>query len=273
MFTGIVQGIAQVARITDKDGLRSFTLDFPDGFCRDLEIGASVACDGDCLTVTALDGDHRAEFDVMLQSLNLTTLGQLGVGGRLELESYQPLTNGTEFTAAGWNPADGRLYVGSGTTLRTYDYTTNTRGSAIAIGGLVSGGIGSLPQPAVGWPAFISLILIYFSMSYLLIGATFLGIGAHASTAREVQILSMPVTMAQLVLFGFASLAVGRPNSSEAISSATVAAIAAPTTTPPMIGVAARDATVTTIRADVAPSAWRMPKSRRVCWTVCDSTA
>jgi ABC-2 type transport system permease protein len=91
---------------------------------------------------------------------------------------------------------------------------------AIAIGGLVSGGVGSLPQPAVGWPAFITLILVYFSMSYLLIGATFLGIGAHASTAREVQILSMPVTMAQLVLFGFASLAVGRPNSSEAIAAA-----------------------------------------------------
>ena len=91
---------------------------------------------------------------------------------------------------------------------------------AVAIGGLVSGGVGSLPQPAVGWPAFITLILVYFSMSYLLIGATFLGIGAHASTAREVQILSMPVTMAQLVLFGFASLAVGRPNSSEAIAAA-----------------------------------------------------
>ncbi|MGN7873945.1 riboflavin synthase subunit alpha [Roseateles sp. 22389] len=86
MFTGIVQGIARVARITDKEGLRSFTLDFPDGFCRDLEIGASVACDGVCLTVTALDGDHRADFDVMLQSLNLTTLGRLGVGGRLNVE-------------------------------------------------------------------------------------------------------------------------------------------------------------------------------------------
>jgi ABC-2 type transport system permease protein len=89
---------------------------------------------------------------------------------------------------------------------------------AIAIASLASGGVGALPQPAVGWPAFIALILIYFSMSYLLIGATFLGIGAHASTAREVQILSMPVTMAQLVLFGFASLAVGRPNSTEAIA-------------------------------------------------------
>jgi ABC-2 type transport system permease protein len=90
----------------------------------------------------------------------------------------------------------------------------------IAIAALSTGGVGGLPQPAVGWLAFIALILVYFSMSYLLIGATFLGIGAHASTAREVQILSMPVTMAQLVLFGFASLAVGQPNSPEAIAAA-----------------------------------------------------
>lgn len=86
MFTGIVQGIAQVANLADKEGLRSFTLDFPDGFCQDLEIGASVACDGVCLTVTALRGDHQADFDVMQQSLNLTTLGQLAPGSRLNVE-------------------------------------------------------------------------------------------------------------------------------------------------------------------------------------------
>jgi len=95
-----------------------------------------------------------------------------------------------------------------------------TVGGAILVANLASGGIDALPVPAVGWPTFFALILIYFSMSYLLIGATFLGIGAQASTAREVQILSMPVTMAQLVLFGFASLAVGQPNSGMAIAAA-----------------------------------------------------
>ncbi len=86
MFTGIVQGIASVHRITDKEGLRSFTLEFPKGFCEGLEIGASVACDGVCLTVTELRGDTQADFDVMQQSLNLTTLGQLGEGGHLNVE-------------------------------------------------------------------------------------------------------------------------------------------------------------------------------------------
>ena len=89
-----------------------------------------------------------------------------------------------------------------------------------AIGIWGNGGLAALPAPAVGWPAFIALVLVYFSMSYLLIGATFLGIGAQASTAREVQILSMPVTMGQVVLFGFAAIGVGRPHSPEAIAAA-----------------------------------------------------
>ena len=85
---------------------------------------------------------------------------------------------------------------------------------------LPEGGVSTLATPAVGWPAFLILVLVYFSMSYLLIGATFLGIGAQASTVREVQTLSMPVTMGQVVLFGFAAIGVGRPMSTEAIAAA-----------------------------------------------------
>ncbi|MEY4753300.1 MAG: hypothetical protein RJA44_975 [Pseudomonadota bacterium] len=86
MFTGIVQAVASVAAITDRPGLRSFTLQFPPGFLQDQDIGASVACDGVCLTVTAHRGADQADFDVMQQSLNLTTLGSLQVGSRLNVE-------------------------------------------------------------------------------------------------------------------------------------------------------------------------------------------
>jgi len=86
MFTGIVQGLAQVAAISDRPGLRSFELAFPAGFDRGLEIGASVACDGVCLTVTGLPAPGRAHFDVMQQSLGLTTLGALAVGDVLNVE-------------------------------------------------------------------------------------------------------------------------------------------------------------------------------------------
>jgi ABC-2 type transport system permease protein len=63
------------------------------------------------------------------------------------------------------------------------------------------------PTPAVGWPMFMGLCFTYFIMAYLMLGALFLGIGAMAATVREVQTISMPVTMAQLINFFFASYA------------------------------------------------------------------
>ncbi len=65
----------------------------------------------------------------------------------------------------------------------------------------------SYPMPAVGWPMFVALCFTYFIMAYLMLGALFLGIGAMAATVREVQTISMPVTMAQLINFFFASYA------------------------------------------------------------------
>ncbi len=73
MFTGIVQAVATVAAVTDRPGLRSFMLSFPPGFLADQTVGASVACDGVCLTVTRHESQDRAEFDVMQQSLALMT--------------------------------------------------------------------------------------------------------------------------------------------------------------------------------------------------------
>jgi riboflavin synthase len=86
MFTGIVQAVATVSALTDKPGLRSFTLAFPRGFCDELQIGASVSVDGVCLTVTERVGEDAANFDVMQQSLALTTLGSLKPGDRINVE-------------------------------------------------------------------------------------------------------------------------------------------------------------------------------------------
>jgi riboflavin synthase len=86
MFTGIVQGIATVSALVERPGLRSFTLAFPPGFCDGLAIGASVAVDGTCLTVTELHGEQVASFDVMQQSLALTTLSTLREGSAINVE-------------------------------------------------------------------------------------------------------------------------------------------------------------------------------------------
>jgi len=84
-----------------------------------------------------------------------------------------------------------------------------------------------LPAPAVGWPLFIALGVIYFAMAYLLLGALFLTIGAMASTVREVQTLSMPVTMLQLMVFFLAAYTINHPG-----SGMEMAAIAFPLSSP-----------------------------------------
>ena len=86
MFTGIVQGVASIAQLVDRPGLRSFRLQLPRGSSEGLAIGASVAVDGVCLTVTALQGENEADFDVMQQSLTLTTLAALREGSRVNVE-------------------------------------------------------------------------------------------------------------------------------------------------------------------------------------------
>jgi ABC-2 type transport system permease protein len=70
-----------------------------------------------------------------------------------------------------------------------------------------------LPPPAVGWPVFLALGVIYFAAAYLLLGSVFLAIGSLATTVREVQTLSMPVTMMQLMVFFLASYAMTQPGS------------------------------------------------------------
>lgn len=77
MFTGIVQAVATLKKVTDHQGIRSFDIAFPEGFCHEIEIGASVAIDGVCLTVTEIVSAHILRFDVMLKSLQITTLSEV----------------------------------------------------------------------------------------------------------------------------------------------------------------------------------------------------
>lgn len=67
--------------------------------------------------------------------------------------------------------------------------------------------------PAVGLPIFALLFFAYFVMAYMLLGAVFLGIGAQASTQRELQMLSLPITIFQVAMFGFAAAAAASPDS------------------------------------------------------------
>lgn len=85
MFTGIVQGIASVEALTQKPGLTTLSVRFPADRVEQVSIGASVALNGTCLTVTGQDGDCLS-FDAMQETLFRTTLGQLRTGDRVNFE-------------------------------------------------------------------------------------------------------------------------------------------------------------------------------------------
>ena len=53
--------------------------------------------------------------------------------GKLSVESFQPLPSSANDTAAAWNVANGKLYVGYDTSLRTYHYGTNTLGPVFGV--------------------------------------------------------------------------------------------------------------------------------------------
>jgi ABC-2 type transport system permease protein len=67
-------------------------------------------------------------------------------------------------------------------------------------------------QPALGWPTFVLLFCLYFTMAYLLLGSVFLAIGAQASTIREIQMLSLPITFTQVGMFALASAGAAHPD-------------------------------------------------------------
>jgi ABC-2 type transport system permease protein len=92
--------------------------------------------------------------------------------------------------------------------------------------------------------------VVYFGAGYLLLGSVFLAIGSLATTVREVQTLSMPVTMMQLMVFFLASYAMTQPG-----SSAELFALAFPFSSP--FAMMARAALEPTVWTHLAAIAWQ----------------
>lgn len=94
MFTGIIEGRGVVLELlsdpeNDSAVLRIQTQDTKENPTSDvvhgLELGASIAVDGVCLTATRIDGS-AVSLDVMGETLQRTTLGELAAGSLVNLE-------------------------------------------------------------------------------------------------------------------------------------------------------------------------------------------
>jgi len=92
MFTGIIQATGRVTRSEPRGGDLRLGIVAPDLDTSDVALGDSVAVSGCCLTVVAHEGDTLA-FDISNESLALTTLGDLGVGDRVNLEKALRLSD------------------------------------------------------------------------------------------------------------------------------------------------------------------------------------
>jgi riboflavin synthase len=86
MFTGIVTDIGKVLELDQKGDLRARIGTGYD--VAGIDIGASIACDGVCLTVIALGSSPQNWFDVQIssESVNKTNISGWELGKRLNLE-------------------------------------------------------------------------------------------------------------------------------------------------------------------------------------------
>jgi len=88
MFTGIVTALGEVKAVERRDGLVRLTIASPYD-AAGVDIGASIAHDGCCLTVVETEGHQggmRHIVEVAPESLALTTMGALHPGDRVNLE-------------------------------------------------------------------------------------------------------------------------------------------------------------------------------------------
>ena len=83
MFTGLVEALGTVTHLESKGEQARLTLTLP--FAADLALGDSVAVNGCCLTVAEL-GPNGTAFDLLAQTLRVTSLGNLTTGSTVNLE-------------------------------------------------------------------------------------------------------------------------------------------------------------------------------------------
>jgi riboflavin synthase len=85
MFTGIIEAVGSIQKIEEKSGDKRFTINTGKLDLADVAIGDSIACNGVCLTVVEMGTDFYVA-DVSSESLNLTTLGNIAIGKKANLE-------------------------------------------------------------------------------------------------------------------------------------------------------------------------------------------
>lgn len=120
MFTGIIQSVGRIASIEDKGGDARFWIETAQLDMSDVQLGDSIAMNGVCLTAIELR-DNAYCADVSGETLSLTSLKQLTVGSRVNLEKALTLQ-----TRLGGHLVSGHV-DGLGKVVARYDDARSVR--------------------------------------------------------------------------------------------------------------------------------------------------
>tara|TARA_B100000945_G_scaffold288976_1_gene261701 strand:+ start:4901 stop:5515 length:615 start_codon:yes stop_codon:yes gene_type:complete len=85
VFTGIIQEKARITKVEKLDNFSQIEIVTSSEFTKGIKVGASVSIDGVCLTVTSINGKSLT-FDIIVETLNVTTLVKLKVSDLVNLE-------------------------------------------------------------------------------------------------------------------------------------------------------------------------------------------
>lgn len=85
MFTGLIEGQATVREIVPEGAAVRIVLDVPPEYVPDVRLGDSIALNGCCLTVIAIEGSAVA-FQAGTETLSKTNLGELRPGSPVNVE-------------------------------------------------------------------------------------------------------------------------------------------------------------------------------------------
>ena len=184
MFTGIVEERGEVVALAARDGAATLTVAGP-LVTADAGHGDSIAVNGVCLTVTAVDGPAFTA-DVMAETLARTTLGGLARGAPVNLE--RPLSLGGRLgghLVQGHVDAVGTIVSrspGENTDVVRVSLPTGLARYVVAKGSVAVDGV-SLTVSAVGGggaePPWFEVSLIPATLSLTTLGAVQPGSGVN----------------------------------------------------------------------------------------------
>lgn len=204
MFTGIVAGRAQVVLVTAVGGRVDLSIDLG-SLATGLQLGASVAVDGVCLTAVETD-DVRVKFQVVTETLRRTTLGTLGEGDWVNVErSYRVGDEVGGHEVAGHVAGTGLIaavHTSSGETAMRIDVTSDWMKYILPKGFVAIDGA-SLTIGETGEAAFW-LHLIPETLARTSLGAK--GVGSRVNVELDARTVAIVDTVERVMAQRFGAL-------------------------------------------------------------------